>query len=103
MTLPEGRTKSTWRSRVLRRFSGIQAELYAVLLGCNVTCLRELGGSTDTSRTSLDIRQMLLSCDQIRLCRHSLTSALTRLRSSIGVADRRGDMEGGGRLCTMVH
>ena len=65
---------------------GIQAGLCAVLLRCTVTCLRELGGSTDTSRTSLDIQGMLLSCDRIRLCRHSLTSALTRLRSLIGVS-----------------
>ena len=90
MTLSGGRTKSTRRSRVLRRFSGIQAGLCAVLLGCIVTFLRELGGSTDTSRMSLDIRRMLLSCDRIRLCWHSLTSVFTRLRSPIGVSQQDG-------------
>jgi len=97
MTLPGGRTKSLGRSKVLRRFSGIQTGLCAVLLGCIVTCLRELGGSTDTSRTSLDIQRMLLSCDRITLCRHSLTSALTRLKSSIGVS-QQDKRHGGWRM-----
>jgi len=57
---------------------------------------RELGGSTNTSITSLDNRQMLLSCDLIRLCRNSLTSALTRLRSPIGVS-RQERRHGGWR------
>jgi len=60
MTLSGGRTKSTWRSRVLRRFSGIQVELCAVLLGCTVTCLRELGDCTDTSRVRDNVAYELL-------------------------------------------
>jgi len=59
MTYDGGRTKSIGRSRVLRRFSGIQAGLCVVLLGCTVTCLRGFCGSTNTSRASLDIRRML--------------------------------------------
>jgi len=59
MTYARGRMKSTWRSRVLRRFSGIQAGLCAVLVGCTVTYLRGFWGSTDTSRGSLDIWRML--------------------------------------------
>jgi len=59
MTYAGGHTKSTRRSRVLRRFSGIQAELCVVFVGCTVTCLRGFWGSTDTSRGSLDMRWML--------------------------------------------
>jgi len=59
MTYVGGRTKSTGRSRVLRRFSGIQAGLCAVFVGCIVTCLKGCWCSTDTSRASLDIRRML--------------------------------------------
>ena len=59
--------------------------------------LERVGGSTDTSRTSLDIWRMLLSCDQIRLCRHSLTSILTWLRSMIGV-NRQERRHGGWRM-----
>jgi len=55
--------KSTERSRILRRFSGIQAGLCPVLTRCIVTFLRELNDSTDTCRTSLDILRMLLSCE----------------------------------------
>jgi len=58
MTYAGGRTKSTGRSRVLRRFSGIQAGLYAVFVGCTVTCPRRFCGSTDTSKGSLDIWRM---------------------------------------------
>ena len=42
MTYVGGRTKSTGKSRVLRRFSGIQAGWCALLLGCTVTCPRVL-------------------------------------------------------------
>jgi hypothetical protein len=36
----EGRTNGTGRSRLSRRYSGIQAGLCAVIVGCTVTCLR---------------------------------------------------------------
>nr|ABN06169.1 hypothetical protein MtrDRAFT_AC151521g43v2 [Medicago truncatula] len=38
MTYAGGRTKSTGRSRIFRRFYGIQAGLCAVFVGCTVTC-----------------------------------------------------------------
>jgi len=88
MTLPGGRTKSTGRSRILRRFFGIQARLCAVLTRFIIIFPRELGGNTDTCKTSLDIRWMLLSCERLRLCRLSLTFVLTRLRSLIGVSQQ---------------
>ena len=69
--------------RILRRFSGIRTGLCAVLGRFIITCLRDLGGSTNTCRTSLDMQQMLFSCERLRLCRLSLTFALTRLRSPI--------------------
>jgi len=59
MTYAGGRTKSTGRCRVSRRFSAIQVGLCAVFVGCTVTCPRGFCGSTDTSRGSLDIRRML--------------------------------------------
>jgi len=59
MTYVGGRTKSTGRSRHLRRFFCIQAGLCAVFIGCTFTCLRGFCGSTDTSRPSLNIRRML--------------------------------------------
>ena len=45
MMYARGRTKNTWRCWVLRRFSGIQAGLYAVFIGCTVTCPRGFCGS----------------------------------------------------------
>ena len=41
MTYAGGRTKSIERSKLLRRFVGIQDGLCAVLLRCTVTCMRE--------------------------------------------------------------
>jgi len=59
MTYAGGRTKSTWTSKLSRRYFGIQAGLCAVIVGCTVTCPRGFWGSTDTSRPSLDLRRML--------------------------------------------
>jgi len=79
-----GCTNNTRIFRRLMRYSGIQAGSCAGFRRCTATCPRELNGSTDTYRTSLDLRQMFFLCELLIF--HMLSFVLTPLRKKVGVS-----------------
>jgi len=80
-----GRMKKTWRFRSLRRYFGIQAVSCAALKRYIGSCMSELNGSTDTCRTSIYLRHMLLKCGIMIFCKLSSTFVSTPLWKIVGV------------------
>jgi hypothetical protein len=90
-------TKNTGRFRSLRRYFGIQVGSCVVFRRYIDTCLSELTGSTDTCKTSLDLRQMFLLCELLIFHKLSSTFVLTPLRMIVGVS-RHKICHGGSRM-----
>jgi len=80
-----------------RRYFGIPAGSCAVLRRCTVTFLGKLNSSTDTCKTSLDLRQMFFLCGILRMCRLPSTFLFTPLRKIVGVS-RQEICHGGMRM-----